>query len=167
MLHVYGSVLMAVLCWFAAMHCYWKWPDRGERVCYSCVWLWWLWLLPCVTDIDYPHIDAKDIWIVNCDRWRLPDCPGSFVCFTGSGWLLLSGERTHCCKIVRLLLCFIPVEKAAVGKAALQDTQKQGTKVPTEGMQRSNTTVQFSLGDKLASQIMNICWPLLDKFSRH
>lgn len=43
--------------------------------------------------------------------------------------------RTQHCKIVRLMLCFIPVEKTAAGTAAKQDTQRQGTKEQREGMQ--------------------------------
>lgn len=65
---------------------------------------------------------------------QLTECTGSLLCFSGAGCLLSSSNRTHHCLIVRLMLCLIVVEKTAPGKSAKQDTERQGTKGPVEGM---------------------------------
>ena len=53
------------------------------------------------------------------------------MCFTGSGGQY---SGTHHCKIVKLMLCLIPVEKTSAGVSVKQDTEKQGTKEPVKGI---------------------------------
>lgn len=72
---------------------------------------------------------------------RMPSCKQvavDWVCWViGVLYWLRSSScySPHPCKIVRLMLCFIPVEMIAAEIAAKQDTQRQRTKEPIEGMQ--------------------------------